>query len=454
MKKIYSLTLVIGLIISTSAFATDGYFGVGYGAQNKGLAGAGVAWYKNSLMNGNPAGHVLLGNQYQVGVGFFNPNRQYTVSGNPSMQPGTFGLMPGTVESDSKLFLMPSIGANWMINDNSSFSATFFGNGGMNTDYAPVDMGSMKVGTFGSKGTTGVDLAQIFFGLTYSRMISDKHSIGITGLLAYQYFEARGLEAFSEMSRDANSLTDNDHDGSFGYGLKLGYLGNITEKLTIGASYQTKLYMSEFDDYAGLFAEQGDFDIPSSWTVGLTYQLCEEWAVMADYKMINYTDVASVSNILDPMTLAPAFLNPGGDPNNPADYTPNPNHAPLGSDEGAGFGWEDISIIKVGTEYSGIDNWVFRAGYSHCDQPIPTSQVMFNILAPGVIEDHITIGCSKSLGESGKAMHASIIYALPASVKGYNPMDYESDNTGMPIGPNQTIELEMNQFELDIAFTF
>jgi long-chain fatty acid transport protein len=44
-----------------------------------------------------------------------------------------------------------------------------------------------------NSSTTGVDLAQLFLGLTYSRKICDSHSFGVTGLVAYQYFEAKGL---------------------------------------------------------------------------------------------------------------------------------------------------------------------------------------------------------------------------------------------------------------------
>jgi len=194
------------------------------------------------------------------------------------------------------------------------------------------------------------------------------------------------------------------------------------------------LYMSEFDDYAGLFAEQGDFNIPSTWTLGLAYELNEDWAVMADFKRINYSDIAAVSNPMDPMAFATA---------------------PLGTDNGAGFGWEDINVLKFGVEYAGVDTWTFRGGYSHTDQPVPNSEVMFNILAPGVIEDHITLGCSKTLGESGKALHLAVVYALPASVKGYNPMDFDpAEAMQGNMVPNQTIELEMNQFEVEIAFTF
>ena len=202
MKNFFKTFIAIALIAaftSYSAQGTEGYFGVGYGALNKGVAGTGIAWYKNSLINGNPAGHVYLGKQFDIGLGFFNPNRQYTVTGNPSGMPGTFGLTPGTVESDSKLFYLPSIGANFMLNEKSSFSATFFGNGGMNTDY-PTQ-------TFydATSSSTGVDLAQMFLGLTYSRKLGEKHSVGLTVLGAFQYFEAVGLTAFGAMSARASN---------------------------------------------------------------------------------------------------------------------------------------------------------------------------------------------------------------------------------------------------------
>jgi len=249
------------------------------------------------------------------------------------------------------------------------------------------------------------------------------------------------------MSSDANKLTNNGHDDAYGLGFKLGYLGQLTEKLSVGASYQTMVYMSEFDKYAGLFAEQGDFNIPSTWTVGLAYQANEDWVFAADFKRINYEDIASVSNPMDPMALAPMF------PDGAGGYVPNPGYVPLGSDEGAGFGWEDINVIKVGAEYSGIDTWTLRAGYSHCDQPIQKSEVMFNILAPGVMCDHFTLGFSKALGENGKAIHFAAVYAPECSVKGNNPMDFGMDSSGNMF-PNQTIEIKMNQIEFEIAYSF
>ncbi len=66
--------------------------------------------------------------------------------------------------------------------------------------------------------------------------------------------------------------------------------------------------------------------------------------------------------------------------------------AQLGADNGPGFGWEDIDVWKLGVEYKYSQQLTLRAGYNHGDNPISPSDVTFNILAPGVIEDHLTVG--------------------------------------------------------------
>ena len=414
------LVLMAGLIISSQTFATDGYFSVGYGTINKGLAGAGIAFYQGSLINGNPAGNVFLGTKYQLGVNFFNPNRKYTVTGNASEQ-AMFPLATGTIESDSKLFLMPSAGANWMLNDNSSISAALFGNGGMNTDYPTQTFGDQSV------TTTGVNLAQMYGNITYSQKLGEKHSIGVTGVLAYQYFEAKGLTNFGGFSSNPSALSGNGTDSGFGYGFKIGYLGHLTDNFAVGVTYQSKVFMSEFDDYAGLFAEQGDFDIPSSWTAGIAWEVASDFTVMADVKQIMYGDIKSIGN---PMSnLNNAMMG---------DAT-----SMLGGDNGAGFGWDNIMVYKLGFNYAGVETWEFRAGFSIGDNPVPSSEVMFNILAPGVIENQIALGLSKEVGKSGNQFHVAFNYAMNNSVKGANPM-----------APQQTIDIEMNQFELELGFSF
>ena len=96
--KTFLLTLLVVSAFSTSVFATDGYFRHGYGIRYSALAGSGVAVSLSSLgATTNPAGLSFLPTRYDANISLFSPSRDYTVDGNPSMFPGTFGLAPGTI---------------------------------------------------------------------------------------------------------------------------------------------------------------------------------------------------------------------------------------------------------------------------------------------------------------------------------------------------------------------
>ncbi len=412
-----SAILVVVLMSTTSSMATDGYFSLGYGTQSKGLAGAGVALYTTSLIGGNPAGNVWLGKQFAFGVSVFSPSREYSVSGDPSGDDGTFSLTPGTVQSDKPVFFIPSIGGNLELGESSAFGFSIYGNGGMNTEY-PTE-------TFYGTNPTGINLSQLFTDLTFSFKLGENHSLGISAIGGFQMFEATGLAAFSGFSTDPTKLTDNGIDYSYGFGFKVGYIGQITEKLSIGLKYQSKMMMSEFTEYAGLFAESGDFDVPSVWTAGIAYAADREWTIVADVKRINYTDVKSVSNPIKNLTTE--------------------LEGALGASNGAGFGWKEMMIYKLGLEYAPYrSDWTYRIGASYGKNPIPESEMMFNILAPGVSESHITAGFSRKLDrKKGNAVHLAAMFSPTGSVKGSNIFDKV-----------QIIELSMSQLELELSYSF
>lgn len=447
MRKLLIVSMMF--FLTQSLMATDGYFSLGYGAIHKGMAGAGIGLPYTALINGNPAANVYAGKTFSLGVAFFSPLRQYTVEGNPSGLPTTFGLLPGTVKSDSKLFLVPHLASNWMINDKSSFAVSIFGHGGMNTNYPTRTFFDQSV------EQTGVNLIQLFLGLSYAYKVADRHSLGLTALVSGQSFSAEGLSNFGPFSSDPTKLTNNGSSTTLGIGFKLGYHGELSDQFQVGAVYQSKTITGGFDDYSGLFAESGGFDIPASWTAGIVYSPVSALRIALDFKQILYSQVASIANPIDPMALPPAFLNPGGNPNNPGDYTPNPNYTPLGSDNGSGFGWEDMSVFKVGMEYDVSDSFTLRAGFSKGNQPVPDTEVLFNILAPGVIENHLALGMSKTLGEGGRKIHFSINHALNHTVTGFNPFDFDPvlAQQGQLV-PNQNIILEMKQWDFEIQYTF
>lgn len=460
MNSKVGVSLVFATVIaSPSAFATNGYFAHGYSMKEKGVAGAGAALSQDSLAAAtNPAGMVMIGSRLDVGASLFSPLREYEVSGGPSIPPGAtcptfpacpFSLGTGTVESDANLFLVPAFGWNTMLSSDSSFGVSIYGNGGMNSRYTnapaaafavpPAGMVVSAPGTFGGglqgHETAGIDLAQLFFNFSYAQKINTTSSWGVSGILAYQQFEARGLSAFSPFSTAPNKLTDNGHDRSTGLGAKIGIQGEVAPGIALGASYQTKVKMSEFKDYEGLFADGGDFDIPATAIAGLAWNITPTATFIADIQKIYYTDIGSVGN-----SFQPAFNNCAG-----AVFTGNPassSSSCLGGSNGAGFGWDDMTVYKIGYQWQTSSDWLWRVGYSKTDQPIADSEVLFNILAPAVIEQHFTFGFTKQMGKTSEFTF-SAMYAPEEEIKGPNPLD-----------PAQTIAIRMYQYELGASWSW
>ena len=401
LKKQFILAAAVSAAIAApgAAFATNGYFAHGYGTKNKGMAGAGVALAQDTLAAAtNPAGMVYVGQRLDVGAAIFNPNREYS---NCPVGPG--GCAVGAAESDSDYFLIPHFGYNWMLGSDKSVGLTVYGNGGMNTNY--------DENVFGG-GDAGVNLEQLFIAPSYSQKFGN-FSLGADLILAYQKFKAFGLSGFAPFSADQASLTNNGSDTSIGFGFRIGGMVELGSGWTLGAAYQPEIDMDEFDDYAGLFADQGDFDIPSTYTLGAAWQVNPKWTLALDWQAINYEDVPSVSNPIDTLFLGNQ----------------------LGSDDGPGFGWEDINIVKLGAAYQQNEQWIWRFGWNQGDQPIPDDQTFFNILAPGVMEDHLTFGFTRSFGNDSE-LNLAFMHALETEVKG---------DPGLP-------DIEMNQYELELSW--
>jgi long-chain fatty acid transport protein len=373
---------------------------------------------------------AFVGERADVGLAFFSPMREYTTTGaSGPLAPPAFNLVNTTAESDNELFYIPHLGMNWAMGANDTFGVSIYGNGGMNTDY-PAEAsasGFAPPGTFYSGGATGVDLAQVFFAFTWAHKLAPNAAIGVTPILVYQRFEAFGLQSFAGFSTDGANLTNNGYNGSYGGGLKLGFQSDLGSAVTFGVSYQTEMVMSEFDSYAGLFAEQGDFDIPATGTIGLAWKINPAHTVVLDVQEIFYSDVKSISNPLIP---AIGLCGAGVDPATNC----------LGGNNGSGFGWEDMTIFKLGYQWAVNPGLTLRAGVSQGDQPIPSSEVLFNILAPAVIEQHYTLGATFNVGPNTEVSLAGM-YAPSESVSGPNPLAAGS----------QTIELEMSQYELEAS---
>lgn len=413
-KRILALAAVL---FAKDAFATDGYFSQGYGVKSQGMGGVGIALPQDSLAAAtNPAGMGLIGDRIDGGLTWFRPEREATISGTGSQLDKTYD---GNGRDN---FLIPEVGYNKQITPEISLGVSVYGNGGMNTTYnkggIPLFNNPASPGA-----TSGIDYIQLFVAPTVAWKVTPTQTIGVALNLGYQRFKAQGIGNFASWSQYSSNLTDKGTDDAFGAGLHFGWIGQINDQISVGATYQTKTYFTKFDKYKGLFAGEGNMDAPAWFGAGLAVKATKELTVAADIQRIQFSDVNSIGNTLSQFT--PTTL--------------------LGNSAGPGFGWKDATVYKLGASYNINGKWTVRAGFNHVDQPIRSSEILFNVLAPAVVKDHLTLGGTYNIDDKSE-LSFSYVHAFSNTVSGPIPVA-----PGFPTG---NVDLKMYQDSLGVAYAY
>ncbi len=386
------------------ALATNGYFSHGYGVKAQGLAGTGIALPQDALAAAtNPAGTAFVGDRLDLGLTWFRPSRGSEINGNRA---GLNGSYDG---NDTQNFVIPEIGYVKQLSPSIAAGVAVYGNGGMNTDY-----GSNPFRAFGGNGSAGVNLEQLFISPSLAYKLNEDHALGVAVNFAYQRFKAEGIVPFAAFSSAPGSFTNQGNDSSTGWGIRLGYTGRITPDVTLGLTWASKTKTGDFDKYKGLFAEQGGFDIPANFGAGVAWKATDKLTLAADLQRIQYSDVKSVGNPLSNLFSGNLF----------------------GTSNGPGFGWKDVNVVKIGVAYE-LQEWTLRGGYSYATQPIPSSQTLLNILAPGVVQNHLSLGATWNHGKTGELSFA-YTHAFKTTVNGNGsiPLAYGGGESDIHLSEN------------------
>jgi long-chain fatty acid transport protein len=218
-------------------------------------------------------------------------------------------------------------------------------------------------------------------------------------------------------------VVSNGKDYSFGAGVRVGALYQLNDAVSLGATYQSKNNMSKFDDYALMFPNGGELDIPANYGLGIAFKASDKLDVAFDVTRIEYAKVDATGN-------APSL--------------------PLFAANAHGFGWDNQTVFKLGFAYKFSSDLTLRAGYNYGKSPIklsPTNASFnFNTLAPGIVERHLTLGFTKNLGAdssiTGYYMHAFNNKAT--GIFGFDPDDAAAG----------TLEMSQNAFGLNYNMKF
>jgi len=104
-----------------------------------------------------------------------------------------------------------------------------------------------------------------------------------------------------------------------------------------------------------------------------------------------------------------------------------------------------VNVFKLGAEYQYSPKLALRAGYNHTDNPIQGRDVTFNMIAPGVVKDHATLGFSYNLSKDSELTMA-YMHAFKNSVEASSLFN----RFGVPAGNDR---IQMYENSLGIAYS-
>lgn len=154
--------------------------------------------------------------------------------------------------------------------------------------------------------------------------------------------------------------------------------------------------------------------------LGIAADVMPNLTLMADYRRIWYNSVKSVGN-------------------------PSTNPPPFGTNNGPGFGWQDVDVFKVAAEWRMSTELTWRAGYAYNTSPIESRDVMLNILAPGVVQHHFTGGFEYKFGPAW-SFEAAVMFVPESEVRGAELAAFGN--------ANHNIELRMYQYEATVGVKY
>lgn len=370
-------------LFAGSAFAVNGNQVMGVGAYQEGIGGAVTAApFDSTTIITNPAGIVKVGDRFDFNAALFRPVREvdYSSTGGGSTKGGT------------DQYLLPSLGVTSDIGDGYYVGFAMAVTAGMGADFGPLSAGAL--------GTSRQFSQMQFWKMAPSiaKKINDRLSVGFALNIDYQQIQ---LQSTYSSARGTGGINATTADGAMGYGFTAGLTYEVTDSITIGATYISTQQMGDMKyrlpagavalldpaTGSGVVNSEGSFamgmNFPQQYAVGVNFRVTDDLSISADYKILK------MSEEYDQVDITGGFnVFAGG----------QPTGATTGSAT-LDFGWEDVNVIAIGAQYRVNDRLWVRAGYNHGNSAVPASKAFNNTAMPAVAEDHYSVGATVNVGE-------------------------------------------------------
>ena len=409
MKKIItfvSMSIVTMMLMTGSAYATNGMRMIGFGPVQDSMGGAsvGVPLDAASVLT-NPAGMSFLPGRIDFGASYFKPSVQYNATESAGMGGAVINRDGAIIDSDRGGSPVPAFGLIVPLTDRIKFGIGAYGVAGMGVDY--------KSNLY--SGVTYTSYSQMRFAPGLSYKINDMVSIGAVVNVMYATMEFNAASGFGQQPHMGAS--------SFGYGATFGVLVKPVDFLQIGLAYETKSTFQDFAFNTSSGVDKIEFNQPQTATIGFGIKPIKDLLIGFDVEWIRWSETNG---------------------QNQPQYTQNASGAMAWN-----LDWSDQFVYKIGIQYQVHPMIALRAGYNYGKMPLESGRAFENIAFPAVSEHHITAGLGINLTNK-LTLNIGGMYSPTAKLTG--------SNAGYPPA-GQAIanyETEMSQYSIDmgLAYTF
>lgn len=202
----------------------------------------------------------------------------------------------------------------------------------------------------------GIGLERTFLTPSLTHSLDESTSVTGSVVLAQQQFATLGF-GYSEVpdfvpGAMPTSVNPNGfNETSVGSGVRVMWNERLNDTLGFSAGYQSQIDMQAFQNYRGVFADPGDFDVPAVASAGFAWSPLANHRFGLNVQRVMYSDVAAFTSA----SLPRHFLSVLGDSDTPT------------------FSWEDLTVYGVDYTWFATRRDAFQFRYATQMQPLPSN---------------------------------------------------------------------------------
>lgn len=412
---IVRLLAVLFCLLPSRAFSGNGLNMIGFGTESVGMGGADLAVARDTTaMNTNPAGITQLPGS---ALDLYNA-AAYPLS---VVHRDRFG---NDEEVSNRLIVLGSGGYTRQLDDGPvTMGIGFFAQGGAGNVFKDLAT------PFGTRDELSSRFRIGKATPTIACKVDDSLSLGVGFQVVYADIRQKVFPETSVFDPvdPAQTFFGTEIKGmdGFGYGVKLGVLYRIGDRLTLGAAYMRRTDLRLRGgrvvvdmSAAGLGkvtyseARIEGLSLPQELGVGVAVRVAKPLLLAAEVTWIDWSGAMKTSTLR------------ASNPDNPA--------APPTLALTSALDWRDQYVFALGAAYDLTGKAILRAGYNYGRNPIPP-ETLSPLLDP-IGEHTATFGGGYSFGKRWQAS-AAVEYTLK------NRVSYE--NPELPFGPGAEEEQEV-----------